>query len=210
MLIAFVLSSILVFYSYEFVDQSLSTLDFYVDSDRKRYIQKNIVKGIYLMILSLFATLYFCFFPWDNTVLKTLAACYVSNDIVGLYRCDLPTSTKIHHATSGMFLIFTYTLDFVVSEVGSLLVYYTYFSSLAFAVNIYLGLRLCFEIQPPWLYDLRKICKWWYLIVCFINWTTQLYLMSSLNLQIGVYSSMILLIVMDDVVLLKWLFKEDW
>ena len=210
MFIAFAISCLLVYYSYETVDRSLAFVGCYADSDRKLYIQKNIVKGVYLMILSVCTTLYFCFFPWDNTVLKTLAACYVSNDIVGLYMVKLPTSTKIHHATSGMFLIFTYTLDFLVSEVGSLLVYYTYFSSLAFAVNIYLGLRLCFEIHPPWLNDLRNFCKWWYLTVCFLNWTTQLYMMSGLNLQVGVYSSMILLIVLDDVVLLKWLFKEDW
>ena len=189
------------------MDKELSYLGGYVESNRKEYIQKNIVKGIYLMFLSMIATVYFCFFPWDNTVLKTLAACYVSNDVVGLFCCELPLSTKIHHITSTVFLMFTYTLDFSKSQVGELLVYYTYFSSLAFMVNIYLGLRLCYEIHPKWLEDMINFCKWWYLSLCFMNWFMQLYLLSSLNIQIGIYTTMIMLIVVDDIILLKWLFK---
>ena len=94
MFLAFILSSILVYNGYDTVDKELSYLGGYVESNRKEYIQKNIVKGIYLMFLSMIATVYFCFFPWDNTVLKTLAACYVSNDVVGLFCCELPLIQK--------------------------------------------------------------------------------------------------------------------
>ena len=85
--------------------------------------------------------------------------------------------------------------------------YYTYFSALAFPVNLYLGLRLCFELHPDWLVEFRNFCKWWYLALCATNWALQACLTSALSLEVGVYTTMILLIVMDDVVLLKWLFQ---
>jgi len=209
-MLIFILSSILVFYGYDAVDAQLRIFPYYEDSDRKIYIQKNIVKAIYLMVLACVSTFYFMFYSWDNVVLQVLAACYCSNDIVGLYRCDnLPISTRIHHVTSACFLIFTYAIDFTVSHVGQLLVYYTYFSALAWPVNMYLGLRLCFEIQPYWLDDFRWYCKWWYAFVCAVNWITQLYLSSSLNIEIGIYTLMIILIIMDDIILMKWLFKNS-
>ena len=206
----FIISCILVYYAYDTVDKNLKLFPHYEDSDRKLYIQKNVVKAIYLMVLSIASTIYFTFYEWDNTVLQVLAACYCSNDIVGLYRCEnLPISTRVHHVTSACFLIFTYTVDFTISQVGQLLVYYTYFSALAWPVNLYLGLRLCFEIEPYWLEDLRWYSKWWYASLCSVNWLVQLYLLSSLNIEAGVYTLMIILIIVDDIILLKWLFKNS-
>lgn len=199
-----------VYFSYDIVDRNLSILHYYEDCSRKMYIQKNIVKAVYLAFLAFGSTVYFIFYPWDNTVLRMLAACYCSNDIVGLYRCEkLPISTRVHHVTSACFLLFTYTIDFTVSEVGQLLVYYTYYSALAWPVNLYLGLRMCFEIHPIWLEELRWYCKWWYAVTCSLNWITQMYLISSLNIETGIYTSMIVLIVLDDIILLKWLFKNS-
>ena len=206
----FISSCILVYYAYDIADRQLSILDYYVESNRKLYIQKNVVKSVYLCLLSVLSTFYFMFWPWDNDILQMLAACYCSNDIVGLYRCEkLPVSTRIHHITTVCFLIFTYTIDFTVSQVGQLLVYYTYFSALAWPVNLYLGLRLCYEIEPYFLEELRWWSKWWYLSLCGINWITQMYLMSSLNVSTGIYTSMIVLIILDDIILLKWLFKNS-
>lgn len=206
----FICSCILVYYAYDIADHQLSGLDYYVDSNRKMYIQKNVVKAAYLCLLSFLSTFYFIFYPWDNNVLQMLASCYCSNDIVGLYRCNkLPISTRIHHITSALFLLFTYTVDFTTSNVGQLLVYYTYFSALAWPVNLYLGLRLCYELQPYPMEELRWWCKWWYAFLCAVNWMTQLYLSSSLNLEIGVYTTLIILIVLDDIILLKWLFKNS-
>lgn len=209
-MIVFILSCVLVYYGYDAVDKQLSIFSYYEDSSRKMYIQKNVVKAIYLMLLSIFSTFYFMFYTWDNAVLQVLAACYCSNDIVGLYRCEnLPISTRLHHVTSACFLIFTYTIDFTVSQVGQLIVYYTYFSALAWPVNLYLGLRLCFEIEPYWLEDIRWYSKWWYASICTVNWIVQLYLLSSLNIEAGVYTLMIILIIIDDIILLKWLFKNN-
>ncbi len=204
-MIAFLLSCLLVYKSYDVVDHYLNYLPYY--EKRKLYVQKNVVKSCYLALLSLAATVYFAVYPWDNATLRLLAACYVSNDVVGLYMVRLPTSTKIHHATSGLFLLMTYMVDFETSKAAQLLVYYTYFSALAFPVNLYLGLRLCFELHPDWLVEFRNFCKWWYLALCATNWAVQAYLTSALSLEVGVYTTMILLIVMDDVVLLKWLFQ---
>lgn len=206
----FLLSCFFVNTSYEIVDRKLSTLSYYENSNRKTYIQKNIIKGFYLLILSIVSSIYFMFYQWDNYFLRMLASCYCSNDIVGLYKCsELPLSTRIHHVTSACFLIFTFTIDFTISHVGKLLVFYTYFSALAFPVNLYLGLRLCFEIHPPWLEKIRYYCKWWYLLLCFINWIVQMYLISSVNIETGIYTTMMVLIILDDIILLKWLFKNN-
>lgn len=205
----FLLSCYVVYLAYDVIDKQLEIFPNYEDSTRKLYIQKNIVKGLYLCILSFISTMYFMFYKWDNGVLQMLAACYCSNDIVGLYRCKLPISTRIHHITSGCFLIFTYTIDFAVSSVGQLLVSYTYFSALAWPVNIYLGLRLCYEIQPPHVESLRNFTKWWYLGICVVNWISQLYLITSFGIEVGIYTTLIVLIVLDDIILLKWLFKNS-
>lgn len=207
--VTFLLSSYIVYHAYDIVDRYLVLLPFYEESTRKLYIQKNIVKALYLSILVPIATIYFIFYKWDNTTLQMIASCYVSNDIIGLVRCELPKSTKIHHIATSIFFITTFMIDFTTSKVGELLVYYTYFASLAFPVNMYLGLRLCYERpHPQWLLDCKIYCGYWYLFTCILNWVLQLHLISTLDITVGIYTLVMIFIVFDDVILLKFLLQE--
>ena len=136
---------------------------------------------------------------WDNNVIRSIACAYVANDFVGLLVCKLPITTRIHHIVSCIFLLFSQFVDFNENLEAQMLFYYTFFSACTFFVNTYLGLRLCFDN----LFILKNICKYGYLFVIIINWSVQLYL------GIGVvefwYVLLIIMVMCDDIILLKWL-----
>ena len=203
------LSCIFLTFSYTRVDNLLLFhTPKYSSSNKQVYIVKNIVKSIYLCMLAVSAP--FVITTWDNHVIKIFAALYVSNDLMGMIVCpNLPTSTRIHHMTSVLFLMAAFMVDFTTNHIAQMLFYYTYASSLAFTVNAYLGLRLCYEKEdhPKWLQHLRYIAKYTYLLICIGNWCHQMYLMEWVYEE-SVYCFMISLIIMDDIILLRWLFKN--
>ena len=82
----FILSCLLVYCGYDVVDKNLVIFSYYDDSDRKLYIQKNIVKALYLLVLSFVYNLFYVY-EWDNAVLRMLAS-FIERDIAGLYRCE--------------------------------------------------------------------------------------------------------------------------
>tara|TARA_B110000008_G_scaffold255064_1_gene271473 strand:+ start:657 stop:974 length:318 start_codon:yes stop_codon:yes gene_type:complete len=101
-----------------------------------------------------------------------------------------------------IFLLIAWTVDFQTSNVGQLILLYTYFSALAFPVNLYLGLRLCYN-DMEWL---KNISKYVYLLACLVNWTVQL-AWSVPDTEFYIYLTILLAIVVDDLILLNWLFK---
>lgn len=210
-IVTFILSCSLLYFSYTHTENYLkyNTEKFEaLPIDRKHYVVKNINKGVYLALLLVFATI--TVIPdilirdiWNNNLIKHIASMYVSNDVVGLYMVkNLPTSTRIHHTATIILLTIAWSVDFQANNVGQLLVMYTYFSALAFPVNLYLGGRLCYK-ETKWL---KNICKYIYLLSCLCNWTTQLkmYIPSEYAMT---YFGLILLIVTDDLILLNWLWS---
>ncbi len=208
--VVFVVSSIVVYFSYAHTQNYLkhNTLKFSSLSVNKQYyVVKNIIKGMYLALLVILG--WFMVIPgilhdsFDNDTIRVFASMYVSNDVVGLYRVsNLPTSTRLHHTASIIFLLVAWTVDFQESNVGQLILLYTYFSALAFPVNIYLGLRLCYD-NMNWL---KNISKYIYTLACLVNWVVQLrwYIPTA---KFYIYVTILLLIIMDDLVLLRWLWK---
>ena len=208
-IVTFILSCTLLYFSYTHTENYLkyNTEKFdRLTADRKHYVVKNINKGVYLALLVLFASI--LVIPdivwhnkWHNELIKHVASMYVSNDVVGLYMVkNLPTSTRLHHTACIILLMIAWSVDFQETNIGQLLVMYTYFSALSFPVNIYLGTRLCYK-KTKWL---KNSCKYVYLLSCLINWTIQLkmYIPSEYAMA---YFGLILLIVVDDLILLKWL-----
>jgi len=206
----FIASSVCVFFSYTHTQNYLrhNTLKFSSLSVNKQYyVVKNIIKSVYLALLVVLG--WFLIIPgmvkneFDNNTIRILASMYVSNDFIGLYRVsDLPTSTRLHHVTTIIFLIVSWTVDFQTNNVGQLLLLYTYFSALSFPVNLYLGLRLCYD-DVLWL---KTISKYVYLISCLMNWYVQ-YMWYSPSMESLVYVLFLSAIVFDDLVLLNWLWK---
>lgn len=191
-------------------DQLLLVTDHFpkLDETKQNYVIKNLLKACYLCILIVVTVLlfgpYLCYGAWPDALLRSLAGMYVSNDIVGLYRVqNLKTSTRLHHYTTFLFLIMSWTVHFQESKVAKLLFLYTFASALTFPVNAYLGLRLCYDEDT--LIDLCGVAYYTYAIVCFLNWGLHLLLFDTSCVG---YYALILFVVYDDIVLLQWLRKQ--
>ena len=172
-------------------------------TERKHYIAKNIIKAVTLPILLVYIVYangeIFYGGSFNNRLVRRVASAYVANDVVGLILCRLPTTTKMHHIVSSVFLIYSHTVDFNHNKDARLLFFYTLFSSLAFPVNLLLGLRHCYSSLPI----LRFVSKWVYLISLILNWTTQFVVGPG---SAG-YMILLMFIVYDDIILLKYLWR---
>ncbi len=208
--ISFIVSSIVLFFSYTHTQHYLRHHNIRfsrLSENRQFYVVKNITKGIYLAFLVLFG-FFFIIYPifnnhYNNNTIRMFASLYVSNDFIGLYRVsNLPTSTRLHHTASIVFLLAAWTIDFQTSVVGQMLLLYTYFSAIAFPVNLYLGLRMCYDVPR-----LRKIAKYIYSISCALNWYIQ-YQWFTVEPSVMAYVTLLSVIVFDDIVLLRWLWKK--
>jgi hypothetical protein len=209
-LLVFLISSTVVYFSYTHTQNYLkyNTLKFSsLTVNKQYYVVKNITKGIYLsflVILGWFMVIQDAMSDvFDSPTIRIFASMYVSNDVVGLFRVsNLPTSTRLHHSATIIFLLVAWNVDFEQSNVGQLLLLYTYFSAISFPVNLYLGLRLCYD-DMDWL---KTLSKYIYAFGCMCNWYIQFqYFIPSTESYM--YIVLLLVIIMDDIVLLKWLWK---
>ena len=200
-LVSFIIASTCIHKLYPVVDSILLRHSMkFQTSTRKRYIVKNIIKSIMLFFLVIFSLLFVFTKDWTSPYIKHVASMYVANDFVALLTCrTLSWSTKIHHAVSCIFLMYASVIDFSQSLEAQMLFYYTFFSACTFFVNLYLGLRLCFDN----LLTLRAVCKYGYCFFIIINWSLQLY-MGWGKVEMW-YLAMLLFIINDDIVLLRWL-----
>jgi len=146
---------------------------------------------------------------WNSTVLQTFASMYVSNDIVGLYSVKLHASTRMHHMTAAVFLMAAWCADFQESTTAKMLALYTIFSALTFMVNLYLGMRFIFSEELPVMHRLKKYAKWSYVVFCGMNWVCQIALAwNNSEMWLNAYLMGLVFIVWDDIILLKWFFKN--
>ena len=176
---------------------------------RKFYVLKNVLKGYYLAILVVVGAL-FVFVPllwhgrYENTSIRILASLYVSNDFVGLWRVEkLATTTRLHHLTSFVFLLLAWQADFQTQRVAQMLLFYCYVSAVSFPVNLYLGLRFCCEEEPV---RLKRIARITYSFGCLFNWWLQGTMFEN-STEVYCYLGLLTIIVYDDVVLLRWLWR---
>ena len=189
------------------------------DYNKKCYILKNIIKSFSLAYLCLFkvsSIIYDAYLDkWENIILNNFASIYVSNDIMGLLILPkLPTSTKLHHITTTIMLFYSYTIDFNHDNVGRLLFILIIFSSLSFIVNFYLGVRYLRnnnKLFNDWLNLIRLSAFYIYMVCCIINWSIQVIILTIkfLNFKLTwpyyVYIILLIPVIYDDIVLLKWL-----
>ena len=140
--------------------------------------------------------------PLAKCLLRSLAGMYVSNDIVGLYRVKLKTSTRLHLYK---YCVFNHVLDDRFSREQSCKIIISLHVCVCnnVSVNAYLGLRLCYDKESQ--ADLCGTAYYTYAIVCFLNWILHLWFFDISCLG---YYILILFIVYDDIILLKWLHKE--
>lgn len=193
------LSCLILYLSYEYVD---------LGGVRRLYVLKNVIKSCVLCVLVLLSFVYLQ--EWDTSTIRCFAALYVSNDLMALLCCrhELSWSTICHHVVSVCFMLVAFETDFEVSNTAQMLFFYTYASAWTFPVNLYLGLR-CVQPRVRYLNALLGVCRWWYPFVCVLNWLYQLYRFDW-SLSCVVYASLLTFIVYDDIVLVRWLYKQNW
>ena len=181
---------------------------------KKMYVVKNFLKSLYLAVICINIpyVIHILNNNFDIYFIKRCTIYYVINDIIGLYLVKkLPTTTKIHHATSTFFSFLTLLKSDNQLDIITLIVLYAIFSSLAFCVNFYLGFRV-FSNNNIIKYYLSLSSFWIYLITCLCNWSLQIYFMYKLFYisvyQLGIFIVFLYLVGKDDIILMKWL-KND-
>lgn len=169
------------------------------------YVTKNFIKGIYLALLffagTIFIIPYFFTYNLNNNLVKCFGSLYASNDFMGLMKVKLNLTTLFHHLVTSVFLLYIWQTDFNSNPISRAILIYTYLSSASFAVNIYLAVRFMGDFT--WL---RNKVKWIYLITFILNVSMQFFIVSTDSFISYVYVSLLMLIVVDDIYLLKWLF----
>jgi hypothetical protein len=135
------------------------------------------------------------------------------NDIIGLLLVKkLPTTTKIHHLTTstcGFAIIMKQSNNL---DVLTLIVLYAVFSSIAFCVNFYLGLRI-YSTDVKLKRYMSNISFWTYLLSCIVNWILQSYLAIQVAQLVPFYHTIFYLVFLysvgkDDIILMKWLYDD--
>ena len=93
---------------------------------------------------------------------------------------------------------------------------YCIFSCYTFIVNFYLGIRFFEDHRIVKLYieTIRIAAFNIYVIVCMLNWMLQMYFivkflyLGEIVIQLFVYMSILIPIIIDDIKLIKWLYQK--
>jgi hypothetical protein len=167
---------------------------------------------------------------WVDSHNRLIGVFYVSNDLAGLMAVpNLPFSTKLHHYTT----VFLFTVICSIStekeeNIGRLIGVYTIFSCIPYLVNTYLALRFFYNKQPKdrvlnvkelkenRIIDFNRIFAYYlYLLCCASNWTYHaIFLVNRIrlaefNFAYLIYYLVLIPIINDDIVLLKWLYTKN-
>ena len=193
--------------------------------DKQIYIVKNLTKSIVLFYINIHTIFYFL--PsiinneWNDFYIRYLGGVYVSTDLAGLLNVpNLSITTKFHHYATIILYTLVCNISVKNNNLIKLIVCYTIFSSFAFLVNLYLGLRFFIIKESKELNQIRinkiiginrKLAYYSYLINCFLNWSIHLFffiyciIYNKFSLWYILYSLILIPIIKDDIILLNWL-----
>ncbi len=196
---------------------------------RKNYIIKNLIKSVSMFYIFVRFTLLVDFFNYNlnlsNLIIRNFGAIYVGNDLAGLIMVDnLPITTKFHHIVSVcLYSVVAYT-DIENNDIIKMISIYTIFSFIPYSVNAFLGLRFFVNknskinkkqiLMNKFIDKVRIVAKNTYLLTCFMNWIIHLnYFVNKIyanlfNLYHLIYIMLLIPIINDDIILLKWFNKK--
>jgi len=214
-IICFGITTLSYFFSEELLNKYIKSFNEIKPTHKKMYVIKNFIKSLFLAILctQLYKFVDLLDGKLDLFFIKRCCIYYIMNDVVGLLLVDkLPTTTKIHHMTTSLCGFAIIMKENNNLDVLTLIVLYAVFSSMAFCVNFYLGLRI-FSSNIKFKRYLSNISFWTYLLSCIINWILQLFLAFKLiNLvpfyHIIFYICFLYFVGKDDIILMKWLYDD--
>lgn len=187
--------------------------------DRKKYVVCNFVKSAILLILAsrslpiLIKVLYeFPQTPYFTNVLeiKKLGTIYTALDSSSIfYNTKMSYTTLCHHIAVIIFYIFNLYDNYERNSICLLIMLYAIFSSFGFMVNFLLGFRFICNINRKY----YKICFVSFLLTSLINWSIQFtyyWYNTYENIYINTYICLLLFIIYDDIILLRWLKNKSY
>lgn len=186
---------------------------------RKRYVIKNVIKAIYLYILTIFNIM--CIKNmllndiWDNNTIKLMGLMYCLPDFISLFRVpNMHRATIQHHMTTTTLATLNLFIDYSKDNHWRGMIIYAYLSMLTGIVNFYLAFRLIYKNdQICFKKNLAKTSFVVYLVSLILNWSYQIYVISRWVMifpLLGLYAYIFLIafVVNDDIILLSFLYHE--
>lgn len=183
-----------------------------------KYKQVNYVKGITLGLFSPY-TLYIIYSILYNNVIPNYvpvfgslyAALDMSSTIYNYSNNHI--STNIHHVCVQLLFLNCIIYNWNINTLCCPIILYASFSALSFLVNYRLAIR---GTDDKYEYIINKICLYCYSFFSVINWFIQIYIIffvKDLNyyyyIEKPLYISTIILVVMDDLYLIKYLKQNN-
>ena len=218
-LVVFVVGSYVVFSSYfmfDFYLRKLSSSYRSTDADKRFYVLSNLIKSAVLLSYSPLAAelLYktMVLDVWPSNQIRIMGTLYCIPDFVSLFLVKkMARSTVIHHCVVCIFNMFSLYNDYSEENVVRAIMIYAVFSTFAYMVNLLLASR--FVSTAPYVSRaLSALSLLIYVTCCGFNWTWQVTYLSGLlwikPIQVLFYVALMLMLVYDDVVLMRWLWKN--
>jgi len=216
----FAAGSYMVFSSYFVANHymlRLSTSYAAIPDDKKFYVLSNTIKSAVLFVYCPLAvkTLYQAVFynEWSTARIRNLGVLYAIPDAVSMLLVErMAWSTKAHHAIVVIFMVVNLYVTFEEEGVGRALVVYAIFSTFAYLVNLLLATRFL-PVAPAVRLLMSALALAVYGGCLAINWTWQVLFVSRIaierpNFALAVYLLLIMFVVWDDCILLRWLWHN--
>ena len=216
--VVFFVGSYVIFSSYFMFDHYLNKFSSSYakidDHDNKFYVISNLIKSAVLLAYTplaaklLWQTIYLD--VWNTVAIRNLGCMYAIPDFVSLLLVKkMSRATIAHHVCVCVFNLYSMYNDYEQQNICRLMVVYAIFSTFAYLVNLLLASRYL-NFSPLASALLSAGAALIYIVCCAINWAWQVYYTHALVLccnhySIYIYVALILMVVYDDLVLIKWL-----
>ena len=218
-----ILIIILIRYTWNYFDSNFRSIS---PSHKKWYVVANLSKAFFLGCIALntkYVRELSRMFSDDfgSTLTKRSMALYVVTDVVALILVPkLPQSTIIHHIVTFFLGVVTWSTNLRIKGYKGILalakmgLVYGMISCISFMVNAYLALRVVYP-KSKLVKLLCHLSLISYIVCCAVNWSYQIYWLTGvfrdgeLSLYVVFYSILVIFIVNDDIILIKWLFRQS-
>ena len=219
-IVVFVVGSYVIFSSYHsfhFYLTKFSTSYAAIDDQAKQfYVLSNLIKSAVLLAYSplagvlLYETMVLD--QWDSNRIRIMGTLYCIPDFVSLFMVKrMATTTVVHHIVVCVFNAFSLYNDYDQINVVRAIMVYAVWSTFAYMVNLLLASRFV-DTSPMMSMVLSALALVIYGTCCFFNWSWQLWFLSGIAstkpYQVFGYVALMSMLVWDDIVLMKWLFKN--
>ena len=204
------------YFTFDYYLKQFSTSYRNIPEDKRFYVLSNLIKSAALFAYSplagqlLYQTMYLD--EWDSNKIRIMGTLYAIPDFVSLIVVTrMATSTKIHHVVVIIFNIISCYNDYTNVNVVRAIMVYAVFSVFAYLVNLLLASRFVQTSQlTKFLLSLLALVI--YACCCMCNWSWQFLYLSKIfannKVSVSLYLCMMLMLVWDDLILMKWLYNN--